>query len=118
MRSKRWNGSAWVDVAANQVINNNPNRLLSVAMPPDGLIVATLAAPVAAGINSIDVFEKRLGNANWLAVAPTFPFGAAGELVGPMRVEFATGTSPIVVYVSRNSLGEYNWWTLRYYPPP
>ena len=117
VRSQRWNGNGWADIAGNNVVNNNPNRLLSIAMPRNETYVAYLWAPSAAGLNTLGVSNwGTFNNTNWQAIAPFFNQGVAGELLAPMPVEMATGASPIVVVVRRNALNQYVWQVLRYYP--
>ena len=113
IRSQHWNGNAWVDVESNQVVNNNPNRLVSIAMPRNSLDVAHLWHSNTVDTSDLGVSDGRAGG--WLPSAPFF--GGTRGSIGPIAVELANADSPIVAYVTRNASNEYLWWVIRYYKP-
>ena len=112
VRAHRWDGTAWVNVASNQVINNNPNRLVGIAMARDAATVAYAYASLAADTSNTGT--RRVSSGIWVNITPDIN-GTRDANVGPIAVELATPASPIVAFVSRNPLGDYTWRVARWY---
>ena len=81
IRSQRWNGSTWVNVAGNQIMNNNPNRLVSTAMSRNSLDVAFAWASIPTDQSFLGVSNTRPSN-DWLVSAPDILETREGN-VGP-----------------------------------
>jgi hypothetical protein len=121
VRSQRWDGTSWVNVRSNQVINNNPNRLVGLAMPRNALavVVTSTFADVNIDIANMNTFDgSGVVINNWLVETTSYVTTRDND-IGPVAMEYAPSTtpSPVVIVVSKNALGEYQWHTLRYYRP-
>lgn len=112
LRSQRWDGTAWVNVSG-VVVNNNPNRLVALAMAHNDLSVAY----VFASLTGADIATLGVSHLNpqggWLGTTTSLQNTRDGN-IGPLALE-RVGASPVLVIVQRNASNEYSWRVMRYY---
>jgi hypothetical protein len=115
LRSQRWSGSGWVDVGNNQIVNNNPNRLLSIAHADNGLRVAHSYALLNADVASLIVSGYSTTTNGWIPVAPSLNGNRAAQIEG-LSLAGVTADSPLVAGVQRPAPNQHEARVWRYFP--